>query len=219
MLFSKGSVNERKDFILTGLYITLSVIIAYILSPYLGIYIFDGVQFERYGAKEYGLTSTKNKEKIMELFEKMGRRCDQLVAQADSIPWIVNEDTPKGQSGRLKDRWANVRLRETDPSETTIAYIVNKDHELRVCLTDKETREHEELNTAMFVILHELAHMASVKYGHGTEFWTNFRMILKKAIEMGIYEYQDYSAEGESEVYCGLTIYSTPCHDKTCNHE
>ncbi len=194
------------------------VVIAYIIAPYLGIHLPDGVKFERYGAKEYGLTSKKNKDKIMKLFEQMGRRCDKLVQESHNIEWVVDSETPDGQAKRLKERWKKIRLRETDPNETTIAYIVNKDYELRVCLTDKETRQHEELNTAMFVILHELGHMASVNYGHGTEFWTNFRTILKKAIELGIYEYQDYSADGQSEHYCGLTIYSTPCDDKYCNN-
>ena len=44
----------------------------------------------------------------------------------------------------------------------------------------------EDLNVKNFVILHELAHIVSDKYGHHEDFETNFQKILTEAEEDGI---------------------------------
>lgn len=59
-------------------------------------------------------------------------------------------------------------------------------------------------NTLMYVAIHELAHIISKSYGHNNEFISNFQSLIKKAIDLGIYQYQDYSASPEK--YCNMTL-------------
>ena len=40
-----------------------------------------------------------------------------------------------------------------------------------------------ELNTLVFVGIHELSHIASVTKGHGDEFWDNFKFLLENAVK------------------------------------
>jgi len=67
-----------------------------------------------------------------------------------------------------------------------------------ICLKNKN------LNTLMYVAIHELAHIVSKEYGHTTEFIMHFQDLLKKAIELGVYTYVDYSQTPEP--YCNMTL-------------
>ena len=71
-----------------------------------------------------------------------------------------------------------------------------------MCVRKKDNpRKLEDSNTMIFVLLHELAHLMSEKYGHGEEFQNNFSFITKKAVEQGIYKYQNFKKKSSS--YCG----------------
>ena len=63
-------------------------------------------------------------------------------------------------------------------------------------------------NTMFFVVMHELAHIMSVKYAHDNEFWNNFKELIQVAIECKQYTYQNYHKH--KEVYCGHSIHDTP---------
>ena len=56
-----------------------------------------------------------------------------------------------------------------------------------LCVRDPKTGMYYDMNTIMYVALHELAHVLSQKEGHTQEFLTNFNILLKKAIAAGIY--------------------------------
>ena len=61
-----------------------------------------------------------------------------------------------------------------------------------------------DINTMMYVAVHELAHVVSESIGHTVEFKLNFADLLKKAIEIGVYEYVDYSKKPID--YCGIPL-------------
>jgi hypothetical protein len=65
-----------------------------------------------------------------------------------------------------------------------------------------------DINTMMFVVLHEFAHLATESIGHTEEFWDNFKWILEESINIGIYTRQDF--QNKSVDYCGIKITSTP---------
>ena len=50
-----------------------------------------------------------------------------------------------------------------------------------------------DLNTMTYVALHELSHVKSKNWGHGPEFIKTFKELVKRAISLGFYKYQDYS--------------------------
>ena len=65
-----------------------------------------------------------------------------------------------------------------------------------------------DMNTIIFVSIHELAHIMSVSTGHTKEFWDNMKYLLKEASKVGIYQIVDYSSDPIE--YCGMIINSTP---------
>ena len=71
-----------------------------------------------------------------------------------------------------------------------------------------DANELVDLNTMMFVAIHELGHLMSKSIGHTTEFWDNMRFLLKKGIKLKVYKHIDYSKFPED--YCGIKITDTP---------
>ena len=71
---------------------------------------------------------------------------------------------------------------------------VNKGYEIYICL------EGDDVNSAMYVLIHEVAHMSVPEYDHTDAFWENFKKLKQICIDKGLYE-----AKGERQ-YCGEVI-------------
>ena len=81
---------------------------------------------------------------------------------------------------RIKQNYRENSLKEgvDDPNYTS--YSVNKGEQIILCLRNKD--KLMDLNTMMFVVLHEIGHLASESIGHTDEFWSNFKWILEESI-------------------------------------
>jgi hypothetical protein len=105
------------------------------------------------------------------------------------------------------------KIYETLPTSEYTAYSENKGEKLAFCLdTEKNSKGRLiDINTLMYVALHELSHIATKSIGHNDEFWTNFKFIIKEAKELNIYNPIDYKKEPSR--YCGMNITDNPYYD------
>ena len=105
------------------------------------------------------------------------------------------------------------KIYETLPTSEYTAYSENKGEKLAFCLdTEKNSKGRLiDINTLMYVALHELSHIATKSIGHNDEFWTNFKFIIKEAKELNIYNPVDYKKEPSR--YCGMNITDNPYYD------
>ena len=71
---------------------------------------------------------------------------------------------------------------------------VNKGYEIYICL------DGDDVNSAFYVLIHELAHMTVPEYDHSIKFWDNFEKLKKICIDNGL-----YTKSGERK-YCGDTV-------------
>lgn len=117
---------------------------------------------------------------------------------------------------RLKTRWSRCLLRETSSNESSAAYTVNKGDEMRLCIRNKDGN-FENMNTAFFVIIHEMAHLCSNSWGHNDEFREYFSQIISIASAIGLYKPQDFVNNPVN--YCGTEINTTPCSYGVCRYE
>jgi hypothetical protein len=78
--------------------------------------------------------------------------------------------------------------------EGVIGSNVNKGYEIYICL------DGDDVNTAMYVLIHELAHMSVAEYDHSGDFWQNFKEMKEIAVENGLYARQG------SRGYCGDVV-------------
>lgn len=94
-----------------------------------------------------------------------------------------------------------------------VAYSLNKGGTIMLCLRDDASPGGVvDINTLMFVILHESAHVANYdNWGHGPRFWSVFKFILNEARVCGIYKPVDYARAPIK--YCGFALYHNPLFD------
>ena len=103
-------------------------------------------------------------------------------------------------------------MKEILPTSKYTAYSENKGEKLAFCVT--KTKKGNNLideNTLTFVAIHELAHVCSKSVGHKDEFWQNFKFLLDNAVEINIYDPQDYKTKPKE--YCGMKITDNPYYD------
>lgn len=67
----------------------------------------------------------------------------------------------------------------------------------------KEDNIHE-FNLVMYVLLHEISHVACPEYDHTPLFKKIFRFICQEAIDVGLYEKIDFV--NTPKEYCGMGI-------------
>jgi predicted metal-dependent hydrolase len=95
---------------------------------------------------------------------------------------------------------------ENDPNSKLTSFSVNKGEEIAFCLRSKKTNELHQLNLIMYVALHEMAHIACPEIGHGDLFKKIFKFLTEVAIEIKLYELDNY--ESKPVEYCGMMLSS-----------
>jgi hypothetical protein len=126
--------------------------------------------------------------------EKLGQ--DMKLKLKDEIAQLVANFNPNAFS-------------ETTPDAKYTSYSVNKGEKIVFCLRDK--KEGEALvkeNIMTFVAIHELAHLMTKSVGHEPEFWNNFKLLLRVAIDNNLYKNIDFNTTPKD--YCGVKITDTP---------
>ena len=95
---------------------------------------------------------------------------------------------------QLDPEYAKIPLREGNS-----AYTENKTV-ITLCIKNPETGRYYDINTIMYVALHELAHIVSKTHGHNDEFKRNFSTLLRQAARKGIYD----PRKPIPTTYCGI---------------
>ena len=113
---------------------------------------------------------------------------------------------------RLLQKFNHKNISETVKGSKHTSYSINKGEKIVMCLRSRDAEEKlQDINILMFVAIHEVAHVMTKSIGHTKEFWSNFKRLLKQAIEIGIYTPKDYSSDPVS--YCGMMVKDSPLYD------
>jgi hypothetical protein len=160
----------------------------------------------RSDGKTYCVRDTKNIRQSADLLASVSTKMKELVAHLKE----TDGDDPRVKL--LVDNFNPARIVETLPTSEYTAYSEDKGRKLAFCLRkEKNGTGLIDINTLTFVALHELAHLATASIGHEKEFWKNFKFLLKKANDIGVYEPVDYAKS--SQTYCGMNITDNPLYD------
>lgn len=122
----------------------------------------------------------------------------------------MNDTYPENQDvKRMFKNFNPKKIMETLPTSEHTAYTEDKGRKMALCLRKKNTEpELIDINTLTFVAIHELSHMMTNTVGHKPEFWNNFKLLLKNAVEIGIYNPINYGKT--TQEYCGISIDDNP---------
>ena len=143
----------------------------------------------------------------------MQKSSDQLAKIVNKINTLVthlkktNPDDKRTQL--LLQKYNSKNVVEAPYEKGQTSYSINKGEKIMLCLRTRDKKNKlVDLNTMMFVALHEIAHIATISIGHTNEFWNTFEWLLEEAINIGIYTKQEFSKNPVK--YCGITITSSP---------
>lgn len=156
--------------------------------------------------KEYAVKKHyKNHQKASDILATLNRINKTVIAHMQKK--YANSEEIDAEF--LAENYNGDVLSEHTPRTTVnTSYVLNKGDLIKLCLRDKETGEFHDMNTLIFVDLHELSHLLDKEYGHNKTFWRGFQTVLKEAVELGLYKPVDYRKTPTK--YCGMTIHSNP---------
>jgi hypothetical protein len=148
---------------------------------------------------------------------KLELAADRLALVNNNLNKLVNHLSKKYPTKENVQRLINgynpKKIYETLPTSEFTAYSENKGEKLAFCLdTEKNSKGRLiDINTLMYVALHEVSHIATKSIGHNDEFWNNFKFMITEAKEINIYNPVDYQKEPAR--YCGMNISDNPYFD------
>lgn len=174
------------------------------------IFVFILYQYHYYSRIENVVSTIDNRNYEVQIKDD-AQEAANLIAQIREKLIIITDHLIKSypdedRTKRLKKNFKPDNIKEGIDNPNYTSYSVNKGEQIVLCL-----RSHNklmDLNTMIFVVLHELAHICTLSIGHTTEFWDNFKWILEEAINIGIYKKQDFKLNNVD--YCGMKITDSP---------
>ena len=152
-----------------------------------------------------------------------GRERNKLELAADKLANVnmnlkklieyCNIQYPEQENVKLLTKNYNPqKIVEILPTSKYTAYSENKGEKLAFCLNnEKDGNNLIDMNTLMYVALHEISHLASKSVGHTDEFWNNFKFFIEQAATINVYEPIDYKKTPAR--YCGMNITDNPYYD------
>lgn len=172
------------------LYFIISKIIFYNKSEYLKSNIYD---------KYYLIKDTKNKYNKVDLIDKLFKSIDILLENLKNSDYEFKDINIDDIQKKIKESEILENITNSDTS-----YTINKGEQIVLCLADRQTDNLYSYNVLMYVLIHELAHILNVSYGHDENFKKIFKYILQKASDLNLYKYEDYKNYPIN--YCGLEL-------------
>lgn len=171
------------------------------------------IYIEAYDGKRYLVRDQQDKQDAAKLLADIASNCQILV---DYV--YENRETFKTRKEGIERLHKNFRpdaISESSPNNNYTSYSINKGEKIVFCLRKKKGSHKNELmdlNTMMFVAIHELAHLMTKSIGHTPEFWDNMKFLLQQGIkkDVNVYEKQDFA--NNPEQYCGMTITDSPLY-------
>lgn len=97
-----------------------------------------------------------------------------------------------------------INITEASKDEKYTSYTINKGEKIVFCLRSKIFNKIEDMNTLMYVVIHEMGHIGCPEFGHTDLFKKIFKFLLQQSIKIGIYKAVDYRIYPQS--YCGMII-------------
>ena len=177
----------------------------------LGIAFIYLIYYYHYYSKIETIVSTVDNKEYEVQIKEDAQEAANLIAQIRQklvliVDHLVKSYPDEDRSKRMKENFRPDNIKEgiDDPKYTS--YSINKGEKIVLCLRNKDGLVN--INTMMFVCLHELAHVCNETIGHDAAFWDTFRWILEESINIGIYIKQKF--EENPEPYCGMIINSSP---------
>jgi predicted metal-dependent hydrolase len=153
--------------------------------------------------EEYLCRNRDDKEQAANILATIKERLTSIVQ------YLKQNHSDEESVQRLVQKFKPKQISESISGTKYTSYSVNKGEKIVFCIRSKDQEEKLiDINTLMFVAIHELAHIMTRSIGHTQEFWSNMKRLLKVGIRQKLYVRQDFKSNPVP--YCGTTITDSP---------
>lgn len=191
---------DKVFLLLVGTLSFLSIILLLIVYRY----TFDKTYDREYGF--YVVTKYKDKKRAAEILQELNVFGIKLIERMHRTKY--RNPNARALIDRLMNNYDPDFLEENDPIFTPGHKAVTMNFKrISICLR-KNNGKFYDMNTLLFVFLHELSHVASVEKEHSDKFWLVFKFLLVCAVELMDYKPVDYSQSPIN--YCGIDVFHNP---------
>jgi predicted metal-dependent hydrolase len=193
------------DFPVVGLFTLLLVIVS---IYFYGEHFLNEVEYvrSRVDNQYYLVRNLPDKQESCDLLARVNIRIKKF------LKYLRKKHYNDSNILRLFRNYNEHQISESLPNSQFTSYSVNKGEKIIFCIRQREKNNDRlmDINTMMFVAIHELSHLMSLSIGHTEEFWSNMKFLLKEAIRCPekIYRYVPYHTHPQK--YCGTVITDTP---------
>jgi hypothetical protein len=148
---------------------------------------------------KYVVRNVHNKHKAADMLGILNLKVLQLIER-------MKVAHPNAEQTRLlEENYNPANVSEGTESSNYTSYSVNKGEKLVFCLRSRDGLDRlVDENTLFYVAAHELGHLMTSEVGHTKSFWDNFRMALREAVVIGVYNPVNYSETPQE--YCGIML-------------
>ena len=158
----------------------------------------------RVNGETYMVRALPDKQEAADLLANIAKNLQTLMRHLEKT------SPDDARSKRFLERFHPERISEGPESSKYTSYSINKGEKIVFCLRQKPNDELVDLNTLIFVAIHEVAHICTIEIGHPPSFWDNFRWLLRESVNIGIYKDQNFKEQPQA--YCGIKITDSPLH-------
>jgi WLM domain len=153
----------------------------------------------RVDGHKYLVRSLPDKQEAADLLANIRANLERLVAHLEK----AHPDDERTKM--IVVNFRSDKIREGADNHKYTSYSINKGEQIVFCLRSRDGKDTlVDVNTMVFVAIHELAHIGTTDVGHTDTFWANMRWLLEVAMDIGIYTKQDF--ESKPVRYCGVDI-------------
>ena len=155
--------------------------------------------------KKYLVRDLADKQESANLLAKINMNINKLNTHLSEN----KKDYPKyiPYIEQLNEKIKNTKIQESADNGIYTSYSVNKGEQIIFCLRsrNKDTQDKlHDLNLLMYVVIHEMGHVACPEFGHTDLFKDIFAFLATEAVRLNIYKKIDFNENNQE--YCGLTI-------------
>lgn len=186
-----------------GSFVILGLLFYVVVQQYSEfVNVYSGIDNRR-----YRVLRSQNKEDQKRAADTLARINQKVLIFRNHLMRNPNPDFQK-EIENLQNKYNPDHLSEAsnEIGYDISSYTVNKGEEIGLCLKcrgcDESTFEPE--NTLMYVMIHELSHVANDEEGHGKRFQEINKYFTKEASKSQVWLYRNY--EERPAMYCGVKI-------------
>lgn len=185
-----------------GIEIFIAVVaLFFVIGVFINNYTEVSIVKSKTDGRRYVVRNLPDKQEAADM---LGTVNEDLIKLVKRMKEIAPEDP---DVKRLLRNFNPDNVSESSDKDAYTSYSINKGEKVVLCIRSKKTKKIQDHNILMYVAIHELAHIMTVQVGHTDTFWANNKRLLEQAIEIGVYEKEDYAANPRE--YCGISISST----------